>query len=73
MVSRNGGYHMTDLKSSSMTHLFNKENRQNFFFFLERANSAIIADSFPQLLLYEHSKRKKASIKKVSTNLSYFK
>lgn len=64
MVSRNGGYHMTDLKSSSMTHLFSKEDRQKFFLFLERANSAVFADSFPQLLLYEHSKRRKFPLRK---------
>ncbi|MDF9762963.1 hypothetical protein OKW24_004736 [Peribacillus simplex] len=64
MVSRNGGYHMTDLKSSSMTHLFDRAERQKFFQFLERANSAIFADAFPQLLLYEHSKQKELPIRK---------
>ncbi|MBR8645388.1 DUF2515 family protein [[Brevibacterium] frigoritolerans] len=47
MVSRNGGYHMTDLKSSNMTHLLDRAERQKFFHFLERANSAIFADAFP--------------------------
>lgn len=47
MVSRNGGYHMTDLKSSNMTHLLDRAERQKFFLFLERANSAIFADAFP--------------------------
>lgn len=64
MVSRNGGYHMTDLTSSSMTHLLNKADRQKFFLFLERANSAIFADVFPQLLLYEQSKQKKIPLRK---------
>lgn len=64
MVSRNGGYHMTDLTSSSMTHLLNSEDRQKFFLFLERANSAIFADVFPQLLLYETSKQKKIPLRK---------
>ncbi|MFD6210759.1 DUF2515 family protein [Peribacillus sp. NPDC060253] len=64
MVSRNGGYHMTDLKSSSMTHLLDSAERQKFFLFLERANSAIFADAFPQLLLYEHSKQKELPLRK---------
>ncbi|MGE6377552.1 DUF2515 family protein [Peribacillus muralis] len=64
MVSRNGGYHMTDLKGSSMTQLLSQAERQNFFLFLERANSAIFADAFPQLLLYEHSKQKELRLKK---------
>ncbi|WP_285767686.1 DUF2515 family protein [Peribacillus sp. SI8-4] len=64
MVSRNGGYHMTDLKSSSMDHLLSQEERQKFFLFLERANSAIFADAFPQLLLYEHSKQKELRLRK---------
>ncbi|TVX83092.1 DUF2515 domain-containing protein [Peribacillus simplex] len=64
MVSRNGGYHMTDLKSSSMTHLLDKAERQKFFLFLERANSAIFADAFPQLLLYEHSKQKELPLRR---------
>lgn len=64
MVSRNGGYHMTDLKSSSMTHLLDKAERQKFFLFLERANSAIFTDAFPQLLLYELSKQKALPIRK---------
>lgn len=64
MVSRNGGYHMTDLASSSMTHLLNSEDRQKFFLFLERANSAIFADAFPQLLLYEKAKQKNIPLRK---------
>ena len=58
MVSRNGGYHMTDLKGSSMTNLLNEKDQKAFFLFLERANAAIFADAFPQLLLYEHTKKK---------------
>ncbi|PJN86674.1 DUF2515 family protein [Bacillus sp. mrc49] len=64
MVSRNGGYHMTDLKSSSMTQLLSQEERRKFFLFLERANSAIFTDAFPQLLLYEHSKHKELRLRK---------
>ncbi|WP_152983687.1 DUF2515 family protein [Peribacillus muralis] len=64
MVSRNGGYHMTDLKSSSMTQLLSQAERQKFFLFLERANSAIFADAFPQLLLYEQTKQKELRLKK---------
>ncbi|MFF2499774.1 DUF2515 family protein [Peribacillus sp. NPDC058075] len=64
MVSRNGGYHMSDLKSSAMTHLLDRAERQKFFLFLERANSAIFADAFPQLLLYEHSKQKELQLRR---------
>jgi hypothetical protein len=64
MVSRNGGYHMTDLKGSTMDHLINEGDQLKYFYFLERANSAIFMDAYPQLLLYEYSKRLKISLRK---------
>lgn len=55
---------MTDLKSSAMTHLLDRAERQKFFLFLERANSAIFADAFSQLFLYEHSKQKELPLRR---------
>lgn len=55
---------MTDLKGSTMEHLFQKEDRLHYFRFLERANSAIFADAYPQLLLFEHSKQNKIPLRK---------
>ncbi|PLT31214.1 DUF2515 family protein [Peribacillus deserti] len=63
MVSRNGGYHMTDLRGSAMDHLFTESEKETYFIFLERANSAIFADAYPQLLLYEEAKRKPLSLR----------
>ncbi|WP_409305817.1 DUF2515 family protein [Peribacillus sp. SCS-155] len=56
MVSRNGGYHMTDLKGSIMKDLIPYGDRAKYFLFLEEANAAIFADAYPQLLLYENFK-----------------
>ncbi|WP_409294806.1 DUF2515 family protein [Peribacillus sp. SCS-26] len=56
MVSRNGGFHMTDLKGSAMDHLLTEHDKKKYFLFLEGANSAIFSDAYPQLLLYEYGK-----------------
>lgn len=56
MVSRNGGYSMTDLKSSLIGHFFDNKKSKIMFDFLERANALIFNDAYPQLLLYEKSK-----------------
>ena len=56
LVSRNGGWSMTDLKGSLLKNLMNNEQRHEFFAFLERANGFIFHDAYPQLLLYERSK-----------------
>ncbi|WP_180953955.1 DUF2515 family protein [Bacillus sp. M6-12] len=56
MVSRNGGYHMTDLKGSAMKHLISESDRDSYFTLLEQANAAIFSDAYPQLLLYEQAK-----------------
>lgn len=57
MVSRNGGWSMTDLKGELLAHLLNSANKEHFFIFLERCNSLIFHDAYPQLLLYESSKQ----------------
>lgn len=53
MVSRNGGYNMTDLKGGFLTKLLTGNERKQFFSFLERGNWLIFQDAYPQLLLYE--------------------
>jgi len=55
MVSRNGGYNMTDLKGEFLTKLLSKKDRNSFFAFLERGNWLIFQDVYPQFLLYEES------------------
>lgn len=59
MVSRNGGWNMTDLKGDMLPHLLSSKERQDFFSFLERCNWLIFRDAYPQLLLYAESKKKK--------------
>jgi hypothetical protein len=58
MVSRNGGWNMTDLKGEFLTRLMARKDRQLFFQFLERGNWLIFQDVYPQFLLYEESVRK---------------
>ncbi|WP_066369923.1 DUF2515 domain-containing protein [Neobacillus fumarioli] len=55
MVSRNGGYNMTDLKGEFLTRLLSKKERNSFFTFLERGNWLIFQDIYPQFLIYEES------------------
>ncbi|XTP56745.1 DUF2515 domain-containing protein [Niallia sp. Krafla_26] len=62
MVSRNGGWNMTDLKGGFLTKLFTKKESQAFFNFLERGNWLIFQDAYPQLLVYEESKRKRTNL-----------
>lgn len=64
MVSRNGGWNMTDLKGSLLSRLLSSEEQEVFFTFLERGNWLIFQDIYPQLLLYEESVRR-------NTNLFY--
>ncbi|MRX72893.1 DUF2515 domain-containing protein [Bacillus lacus] len=56
MVSRNGGWSMTDLQSGSISALLTKSEQTAFFHFLEKANALIFQDAYPQLLIYEKSK-----------------
>lgn len=55
MVSRNGGWNMTDLKGEFLTRLLSKKERNSFFSFLERGNWLIFQDAYPQFLLYQES------------------
>ncbi|MGG1679179.1 DUF2515 domain-containing protein [Neobacillus sp. NRS-1170] len=57
MVSRNGGYNMTDLKGEFLVRLMARKDRETFFTFLERGNWLIFQDVYPQFLLYEESVR----------------
>lgn len=58
MVSRNGGWNMTDLQGGLLTRLLSKKERESFFAFLERGNWLIFQDAYPQFLLYEESIKK---------------
>ncbi|WP_020615347.1 DUF2515 family protein [Paenibacillus daejeonensis] len=53
MVSRNGGWNMTDLQGELISRLLSGEQRRQTFQMLERANFLIFGDAYPQLLLYE--------------------
>jgi hypothetical protein len=57
MVSRNGGYYMTDLKSSFLDDLIPSPLKADYFLFLEQCNAYIFQDAYPQLRLYEYSKK----------------
>lgn len=57
MVSRNGGWNMTDLQGEWLPHLLSERQRKDVFMLLERANYLIFSDAYPQLLLYEWSRR----------------
>ncbi|MGM0845390.1 MAG: DUF2515 family protein [Bacillota bacterium] len=62
MVSRNAGYHMTDLKGELLPSILDQQETENFFLFLETANSYIFHDAYPQLLLYRKSIEEKKSL-----------
>lgn len=55
MVSRNGGWNMTDLQGEFLPKLLSKKERMTFFNFLERGNWLIFQDVYPQFLIYEES------------------
>ncbi|MFB5761783.1 DUF2515 family protein [Paenibacillus medicaginis] len=57
LVSRNGGYNMTDLKGGLMADLVTGKEREWTYRLLERCNALIFQDAYPQLLLYAHSRR----------------
>lgn len=57
MVSRNGGWNMTDLKGEFLSKLLSHKEQKSFFHFLERGNWLIFQDIYPQLLLYDESLR----------------
>ncbi|WP_102275494.1 DUF2515 domain-containing protein [Cytobacillus massiliigabonensis] len=58
MVSRNGGWNMTDLKGGILSKLLTSKEAKSYFSFLERGNWLIFQDAFPQFLLYEESLNK---------------
>ncbi|SFP61137.1 DUF2515 family protein [Salibacterium halotolerans] len=58
MVSRNSGWCMTDLKGEWLPRLLAEETRRHLFDFYETANVLIFQDAYPQLLLYEESRRR---------------
>jgi len=57
MVSRNGGWSMTDLKGQWLPQLQNQKHTADIFKLLESCNSLIFGDAYPQLRLYIESKR----------------
>ncbi|MDF2961995.1 MAG: hypothetical protein K0S39_3730 [Paenibacillus sp.] len=57
MVSRNGGWSMTDLRGELLPYLLNEDQQGHVFTLLERANALIFHDAYPQLLLYAASRR----------------
>ncbi len=62
MVSRNGGWNMTDLKGELLSRLLSKKEQQEYFDFLERGNWLIFQDVFPQFLLYEQSLKRQTNL-----------
>ncbi|MGE7856211.1 MULTISPECIES: DUF2515 domain-containing protein [Bacillus] len=62
MVSRNGGWNMTDLKGDLYTKLLSEKDQFTFFSFLERGNWLIFQDVYPQFLLYEQSVKKSTNL-----------
>lgn len=62
LVSRNGGWNMTDLQGEWLPWLLRPEQREAVFQFLEQANGYIFQDAYPQLLLYERSVREGRSL-----------
>lgn len=62
MVSRNGGWSMTDLRGQFLPRVLSEEQILDFFQFFERCNGLIFQDAFPQLLLFEESKKRRYSL-----------
>ncbi|AOK89724.1 DUF2515 family protein [Paenibacillus polymyxa] len=56
LVSRNGGYNMTDLKGGLIGNLFGEQEKEWLYRLLERCNALIFQDAYPQLQLYMHSR-----------------
>jgi hypothetical protein len=62
MVSRNGGWNMTDLKGNLISNLIKKNQIDPLFLFLERSNAFIFQDAYPQLLLYKESRQREQNL-----------
>ncbi|MGV2940871.1 DUF2515 domain-containing protein [Mesobacillus sp. LC4] len=74
MVSRNGGWSMTDLKAELLKRLLSKGEKESYFLVLERGNWLIFQDAYPQLLLYEESLKRKEPLFSLLShlNVSFF-
>ncbi|WP_247739047.1 DUF2515 domain-containing protein [Bacillus sp. 165] len=57
MVSRNAGWNMTDLEGAYYPKILSATMRKRLFLTYERANWFIFSDAYPQLVLYEQSKK----------------
>ncbi len=57
LVSRNAGWNMTDLKSKWFQNMLSLRIRSQLFAIYERANWLIFEDAYPQLLIYQASRR----------------
>ncbi|WP_052476106.1 DUF2515 family protein [Cohnella kolymensis] len=57
MVSRNGGWNMTDLKGQWTPQVMDGPSLESIFKLLEACNALIFGDAYPQLLLYSESRR----------------
>jgi hypothetical protein len=61
-VSRNGGWCMSDTKGEWFSRMASAKQSRAFFSFLERSNWLIFEDAYPQLLLYEESRRRRENL-----------
>lgn len=57
LVSRNGGWNMTDLQGAWLPRLLTQRDRSILFGMLESSNALIFRDAYPQLSLYRESRR----------------
>jgi hypothetical protein len=58
MVSRNGGWSMTDLRGEWLPRLLKPETAEQLFTLLEACNAQIFQDAYPQLRLYVESRKR---------------
>jgi hypothetical protein len=57
IVSRNAGWNMTDLTIHPFRTLLGERERNHLFLTYDRANWLIFSDAYPQLLVYQFSKK----------------
>jgi len=62
LVSRNGGWNMTDLKGDIVGEVISPNKKSLLFSLLERSNALIFHDAYTQLLLYETCKKRNKSM-----------
>ncbi|MGM0710844.1 DUF2515 family protein [Brevibacillus parabrevis] len=62
LVSRNGGWNMTDLKGEWLPAIMDAQEIKPFFWLLERSNWLIFHDAYPQLLLYAQMKQRQEDL-----------